>query len=130
MKKGKILLALVVLVATLFSSCAMIFTGSKATVAVKKGTPESAMVYYNGSYQGTAPCQVKVAKNSLKTGNATVTIKAKGYKETEVKLGRKMMPGAFVGDFLGFPLAHIIDFATGDIYRAYPKKIEYNLEKE
>lgn len=126
----KLSVAILVVVAIFFSSCAMIFTGTKATVHVKKGVPDSAKVYYNGSYQGTAPCNVKVAKNSLKTGNASLTIKADGYKETNVKLGRKMMPGAFIADFLGFPLAHIIDFATGDIYRAYPNKIEYNLEKK
>lgn len=43
---------------------------------------------------------------------------------------RKIRVGAFIFDFFVFPGGHITDFLTGAIYKPYPTKIEYNLQKE
>lgn len=121
------------LVSLLFTtqSCALVFGGVSKGVPVKSGLPEGAKVYSNGSYVGAAPCRVKIPRNSLKNANASVTIKADGYEDQEVKFSRKLRVGAFVWDILltgGIGL--IPDFITGAIYKPYPKKVEYNLSKK
>lgn len=113
-------------IAVLMQSCATIFSGTKSRVKVK-GAPEGASVYYNGNYEDTAPCRVKVSKKSLKDGNTKIQIKEEGYKDTEVTLSRKIKIGAVIGNFLIFPVGHIVDFATGAIYKPYPGRINYNL---
>jgi len=128
MKKLKLLFA-VAIVATLFNSCATVFGGMKTNVKVK-GLPEGASVYYNGNYEGNAPCNVKVSKNSLKDGNTKIQIKSEGYQDSEVTLSRKLKMGAFIGDILIFPVGHIVDFVTGAIYKPYPAKVEFNLQKD
>jgi transcription antitermination factor NusG len=122
----KIILLFAVSCVFLMSSCATIFSGTKCKVKVKDGSPVSAKVYVNGSYEGTAPCKIKISKNSLKAG-ATVEIKADGYETQKVTLVRKMKMGALVGDIVTGIVWLAIDFADGAIYRAYPNKIEYNL---
>lgn len=119
----------IVLVAILTQSCAIIFSGTKSGVKVK-GMPEGASVYYNGNLEGTAPCKVKVSKNALKNGNTKIQIKQEGYQDSEVTLGRKIKVGAVVGDFIIFPIGHIVDFATGAIYKPYPGSIDYDLTPE
>lgn len=119
---------IVVVLAMLTQSCATIFSGTKTRVSVA-GAPEAANVYYNGSFVGEAPCRVKVSKNSLKGGNTKVQIKKESYETAEVTLARKIKMGAFIFNFFVFPVGHIVDFATGAIYKPYPNKIEYRLEK-
>ena len=112
-------------------SCAWVFGGASKGVPLQNGTPEGAKVYTNGSYVGTAPCRVKIPRNSLKNANASVTIKADGYADQEVKFSRKFRIGPFVWDILlTGGVALIPDFLTGAIYKPYPKKVEYNLEKK
>jgi len=115
------------LILLIFSSCATIFGGMKTNVKVK-GYPEGAKVFYNGNFEGNAPCNVKVSKNSLKDGSTKIQIKAEGFKDSEVTMSRKMKTGAFIGDLFIFPVGHIIDFVTGAIYKPYPNKIEFSLE--
>lgn len=119
-------LLVILIIAVSFSSCATLFSGTKTNVKVK-GYPEGAKVYYNGNFEGNAPCNVKVSKNSLKNGNTKIQIKAEGYIDSEVTMSKKMKTGAFIGNFLIFPAGHIIDFVTGAIYKPYPNKIEYSL---
>ena len=119
----------ILIIATFTQSCATIFSGTKSGVRVS-GLPEGANVYYNGNFEGKAPCRVKVSKNSLKNGNTKVQIKQEGFKDAEVTLARKMKIGAFVGDVFVFPVGHIVDFMTGAIYKPYPRKVEYNLQKK
>lgn len=111
----------------MLSSCATIFSGTKSSVRVK-GTPENAKVYYNGNYEGQAPCNVKISKNGLKQKQTTVEIKADGYETAQATLVRKIKVGAIVGDIIfSAGIFLIVDFATGAIYKPYPKKVEYNL---
>jgi len=112
-----------------FTSCAILFSGTKTNVKVD-GTPPNASVYYNGNYEGTAPCQVKVNKKALKDGNAKIQVKAENHIDSEVTLTRKLKTGAMIGNFITFPVGHIIDFVTGAIYKPYPAKVEYNLKEK
>lgn len=124
--KNIILLLLSVSSILFLNSCATIFSGTKCKVKVKDGSPIAAKVYVNGTYEGTAPCKVKISKNSLKSG-AIVEIKADGYETQKVTLVRKLKIGALLGDIVTGVVWLAIDFADGAIYRAYPNKIEYNL---
>ena len=110
----------------LLSSCATIFSGTKCKVIVKDGNPINAKVYLNGSFQGDAPCKIKVSKNSLKTG-ALIEIKADGYETQKITLVRKLKVGALLGDILTGVFWIAIDFADGAIYKAFPNKVKYNL---
>ena len=118
---------IIALVGTLFfSSCATIFSGTKCKVKVKDGSPVAAKVYVNGSYEGTAPCKIKISKNSLKAGTI-VEIKADGFETQKVTLIRKIKMAALIGDIVTGVVWLAIDFGDGAIYRAFPNKIEYNL---
>jgi hypothetical protein len=118
-----------ILIAFIFSSCATVFSGFGSKVKVHAGTPIAAKVYLNGNYIADAPCSVKVSKSMLKDGQSKITIKAAGYKDQEIVLGRKLKAGALFGDILllGWPI--IIDFADKAIYKAYPSKINYSLDQ-
>jgi len=35
-----------------------------------------------------------------------------------------------LGDILIFPVGHIVEFVTGAIYKPYPAKVEFNLQKD
>lgn len=108
-------------------SCALVFTGVKDKVSIKAGTPENAKVYYNGSFIGEAPTSVKIPKKALKHNQATIKIESEGYVSQEVTFDRKLRVGAFVLDCLTGFIWLIPDYATGAIYKASPKKINYNL---
>lgn len=119
---------LIILSIITLSGCATVFSGTKTKVDVS-GIPESAKVYYNGNYEGVAPCTVKVSKNSLKDG-ADITIKKEGYKDATVMLMRKTKVPAIIGDVLFTAcFGLVIDFATGAIYRPYPGQVKFDLDK-
>jgi hypothetical protein len=117
-----------VIMALVLNSCATIFSGTKAGVSVK-GSPETAKVYLNGNYEGTAPTKVRVSKKALKNNQTSITIEKEGYLGQEVVLTRKVKVGALIGNivFTGIVVGNVIDFATGAIYKPHPGKISYSL---
>ncbi len=127
MKKQVILLlASVVAISLLLPGCATILGGSKDASYVRNGNPPNADVYYNGSYVGKAPTKVKIPK-SAKQGNSTVEVKAEGYETSTINMTRKVSVGYTVLDILTGVVWLGIDFATGNIYKPRPNKIDYNL---
>lgn len=55
-----------------------------------------------------------------------------GYPLTEFqkKKGERKLSWWFIVDFAYFPIAHIVDFSTGKIYREYPRGVyPYDLRK-
>lgn len=131
MKIGMITRSLVafMLTASLTTGCATVFSGTKCKVKVKEGNPVEAKVYLNGNYMGTAPCKVKIPKNSLKDGGLKLEIRAEGYQPQFVTLTRKVKVAAIVGDVVTGVVWLIVDFADGAIYKAYPSTIRYSLDK-
>lgn len=107
--------------------CATILGGSRHTIHIKQGTPPNARVYLNGEFHGEAPENVKVQKNA-RQGNSYVEIKADGYETSKINLTRKVSVGFTLLDicFAIVPLA--VDFATGNIYKPRPNRIDYYLE--
>jgi uncharacterized protein YceK len=125
----KINLLFAILIAIGLSSCATLFSGTKSKVSVS-GYPESADVYCNGNYIGTSPTKVKVSKKSLKNGKTKIIVKKSDFQDAEITLGRKTKVSAIVGNIIFCWTGLIIDYATGAIYKPYPDKIKYKLEKK
>jgi ribosomal protein L35AE/L33A len=100
----------------------------KANVKVRSNV-EGAEVYYNGSYQGTTPQLVKVSKSGLKSGSVYIEVKSGGETQKFI-LTRKLMAGYFIIDLLLVEtiVPIIVDFASGSIYRADPKRIDAHFE--
>jgi hypothetical protein len=122
------LIALAVGSCLLMQSCATVFSGSNANVRVPKGTPPNAKIYVDGKYTADAPETLKVPKSALKNG-VEITTKADG-KEQTTKVHRKVQVGWLIVDILIGIVPLGIDFLTGDIYKANPDRVEYNLEKQ
>ncbi|MBK0383556.1 PEGA domain-containing protein [Pedobacter sp. SD-b] len=110
-------------------SCATIFTGNKTGVKIPDGTPSGAKVFVNGKLEGITPKRVQIPKNALKQG-AKITIKAEGYKPTDITINRKVQIGMAVLDVVTGGVWLIVDFVTGNIYTATPDKVKYELEKQ
>ncbi len=117
---------IVVLISVFAQGCATLLGGSKDVSRVHNGIPPEAKVYYNGNYVGIAPTNIKIPK-SARQGNSTVEIKAKGYKTEKVNMTRKVSVGFTILDICTGVVWLGIDFATGNIYKPRPNKIEYNL---
>ncbi len=127
--KTKILSGLLLLAISLQSmSCATIIAGTGSRVHVKGEQPD-AKVFYNGSYQGTAPCTVRVPKKDLKR-EAVIEVRKEGYEPQQVKLGKKVMVGWVLWEVVTVLsiIPPIVDLATGSISKATPEHVKYNLE--
>lgn len=128
--KKIVLLKVLVLILTgiiFLPGCATILGGSRHKVHIKQGTPTSARVYLNGEYMGEAPESVKVQK-SARQGNSYVEIKAEGYETAKINLTRKVSVGFVIMDLCCAIIPLAIDFATGNIYKPRPHRIDYYLE--
>jgi hypothetical protein len=123
-------ISLVFLLSVLLCSCATIFSGRNDKVKVTEGNPIAAKVYYNGSYVGNAPCEVKVPKADLRNRTAVITIKAEGYEDQEIILTRKLKVGALVGDILTGVVWIVVDVLDSAIYKSSKDKVHYDLQKK
>jgi len=127
MKKNVIIFVAIVLTASmLFSGCATILGGGKTKITVKDGFPPNADVYLDGNYMGTAPCYFKIHK-TMKNAQHYIDIKAQGYESQTITTNRKFSAGFFLLDICTGVVWTIFDFATGNIYRQTPRKIQYKL---
>ena len=119
---------LLIISAIFLSGCATILGGSHNKTSVQSNVP-GARVLYNGSFKCHAPCKVKVPKSATQ-GHSTIIVEAEGYKRAEVEIGRKVSLGYLLADLICgfFPLA--IDFATGNIYKTRPNRIDVRLQRE
>ncbi len=124
--KKTIYISFLFVVMLAFSSCATLLGGSKKGVRVS-GVQAQAKVYYNGSYIGDAPVNVKVPK-SAKQGNSKITVKADNYKPTDIQLTRKWSLGYTVLDICTGVLPLVVDAATGNIYQPKPGHVKFDLE--
>jgi len=122
------LIALAIGSCLLMQSCATVFSGSNANVRVPKGTPVNAKIYVDGKYAADAPETLKIPKSALRNG-VEITAKADG-KEQTTKINRKVQVGWLVLDIVTGLVWLGVDFLTGDIYKASPDRVEYNLEKQ
>lgn len=120
--------ALVLMAIICLSSCATIFSGTKSKVSVLDGNPSRASVYVNGNFVGETPTSFKIPKKSFGK-SSQIEIRAQGYKPVTVTIEKRIQAGYIILDLLTGVVELIVDFATGAIYTADPKKIQYKLEK-
>lgn len=122
-------ICLIALMATmLLSGCATIFSGTKAKITVKDGTPSKAKVYRNGVYMGETPTSFKIPKKAFGE-KSEIEIRAEGYKPLLIQIDKRVQAGFIVLDILTGIVELVVDFATGAIYTPDPKTIRYNLER-
>lgn len=122
--------AIILCAAMLNCSCATILAGAKDTTHVKGDSiPEGTEVYYNGSYECDAPCNVRIPK-SAKQGHSKIEIKAEGYETQAVDCHRKISIGWAVADICLGVIPLLIDFASGSIYKPRPNTVEIHLKKK
>nr|WP_319570949.1 PEGA domain-containing protein [uncultured Draconibacterium sp.] len=123
MKKS--ILALSVVAALLFSSCATIISGSRQNITISS-TPSSADVYINGVDVGKTP----VEKNLKRNQEYNVLIQLEGYQPYETLL-TKEFNAWYIGNILiGGLIGLIIDPITGAIYKLTPEDLHAHLDGE
>lgn len=123
-----VLILTVIATVFLFSSCATIFSGTKAKITVEDGSPSKAQVFQNGNLIGETPLSFQIPKKSFGK-ESTIEIRAEGYKPVFVKIDKRVQAGFIVLDIFTGLLTLVVDFATGAIYTPDPKTVKYSLEK-
>ncbi|WP_303918031.1 PEGA domain-containing protein [Draconibacterium sediminis] len=123
MKKS--ILALSIVAALLFSSCATIISGSRQNVTIAS-TPSAADVYINGVDMGKTP----VTKNLKRNQEYTVLIELEGYLPYETLLTKEFNAWYLGNILIGGLIGLIIDPITGAIYKLSPQDLHARLDGE
>lgn len=122
-------MALLLIFALFFSSCATILGGRNNTLNFDVESLPVAEIYIDGEKVGEAPGKIKLPKRKIQHGSKLL-IQADGYDSQEYVVLRKQH-GIYTAVNLlvgGIPL--IVDYTSGNIYRPKPRKFHYNLEKQ
>ena len=108
-----------------FSSCALIFKGTKEELNFGSD-PQRAEVYVNGVRMGETPLTLKlVTKNTY-----TIEFRKEGYLPKTVQINNSVGAGWIVLDILAGLVPVVIDAATGAWYSLDQKNINAILEKQ
>lgn len=116
---------LLIFLAALTSSCALMFNGSRKSIPITSMTP-GAQIYVNGELKGKDAVSLKLARNS----NHTVTIKKDGFKTQNVQITKHTQAGWVVFDILLNWGAFLTDPTTGAWNDLEPDRITVELEPE
>jgi len=90
---------LIISASFLMTSCATVFSGSKAKITVNDGIPPKADVYMNGKYMGQTPLNFDINKKSFGK-DSEIEVRAEGYKPTKITIEKKAQAGFIVLDVL------------------------------
>lgn len=112
----------------LMQSCATVFGGRTNTLVFNNKNITEAKVYIDDSIVGNASGKIVLPKKVIQHGSV-LEIKAQGYKTQEYILLLKPHAGYIAANFIVGVIPLIVDFATGNILRPYPRKFEVNLVK-
>jgi hypothetical protein len=108
-----------------FSSCALIFKGTKEELNFGSD-PQRAEVYVNGVRMGETPLSLKLVTKKT----YTIEFRKEGYKPETFQVNNSVGAGWIVLDILGGLVPVIIDAATGAWYHLDQKNINAILEKQ
>ncbi|MCD4737164.1 MAG: hypothetical protein K8R53_14060 [Bacteroidales bacterium] len=126
MKFSKILLLIAVAIALslILPGCATILGSGGNTLVFESENSNPARVYLDGEYIGDAPGKIKLKSRQIQHGSEIV-VKPEGQNEFKQILLRKPHPVYMLMDIVlgGVPLG--VDFATGQVYRPSPRKMNY-----
>jgi hypothetical protein len=116
------LIACMVLICFVTTSCATVLTGTKNTIKVNTD-PEGASVYFNDQKMGTTPLKVKFPRKN----NITVKLTKEGYKDKIFLIKQNFnVLSVFSYLLLYFPI--LVDYATGAIWWLNPRDVTKSLE--
>ncbi len=121
--RTKILIA--VLVCIYFTSCALIFKGTKEEVTFGSD-PQRADVYIDGVKMGETPFALKLVTKKT----YMIEFKKEGYESKAYQINNKVGAGWIILDILGGLFPVIIDAATGAWYSFDQKNINAVLERQ
>lgn len=108
MKKNFKLLLITISTATMFSSCATVFQGSKKDVTIRSMT-SGADIYVNGEKKATDALTIKLKRKT----NHTIVVKKEGYETKTVDINKHTQAGWIVwGILINIP-GMIVDAITG-----------------
>lgn len=108
MKAKPQLLLMAIILTYSFSSCAVMFQGSKKEVVVKSMTP-GASIYIDGDLKGA-----EVVKERLRRKyNHTVLVKKDGFEPQTVEISKRVQVGWVIFDSLINWFAFLTDPTTG-----------------
>lgn len=125
--KTTMLLSGIVLVLGL-QSCATIL-GGRHNVLVFPETPDvNAQVFVDDTLVGDAKGKIILPKKVIQHGSK-LEVKADGYETKEYTIIRRTNWWYVAGNFAIGAAPLIVDYATGNIYRPYPRKFELDMEK-
>ena len=127
-RSSRLFLSLLIL--SLFSSCATIFSGTTQNVRIRS-TPGNAKIYLNGNETGLLTnAKIKINRSVRSspendTNEQAYRIEKEGYLTTTVRDKRRVNGLALALDMC-FPPALLVDFINGSIYK-YKKRIRVHL---
>ena len=113
----------------LSQGCATIFGGRTNTMVFTSNGELQADVFIDDSLVGQSPGEIVLPKQVIQHGSI-LEIRAEGYETQEYLILRKPHTWYILSDFIvgGIPL--IVDYATGNILRPSPRKLEVDLTKQ
>lgn len=112
----------------LLSSCATVFSGTKAKIQVLEGIPPKAEVYMNNNFVGQTPLNFTIPKKAFGK-EVQIEIRAEGYRPVTINIDKKAQAGFIVLDVLSGLVWLVVDIADGALYKPVNDKIQYKLEK-
>lgn len=119
------ILSLLVAVVTI-QSCATVFGGKHNTLVFPEDSELKAQVFIDDTLIGDATGKIFLPKRVIQHGSK-LEIKAEGYETKEYTIIRRTNWWYVVGNFAIGAAPLIVDYATGNIYRPYPRKFN-NIE--
>lgn len=111
-------------VATILTSCATIFTGTRDTISFNS-TPSGATIYKDGIELCKTPCTVPLKR---KLGESSVEFKLDGYETRLIILDKTFNPVSIIN--LGSIFGWGIDALTGSIVKYDRKSYDIKLSKD
>ncbi|MBK5285836.1 MAG: PEGA domain-containing protein [Bacteroidia bacterium] len=116
---------LVVIMGSVFSGCATIFSGTRQTIPIYS-TPEGATVVINDSIYGKTPMHMDMKR---KKKERHVKLVMDGYETFQTDMKRTLNSLVFFNILLGGLIGLGIDAATVAMYDVYPDHIDAQLKK-
>lgn len=125
----KITLVLSAFVVVILSqSCATVFGGKHNTLIFNNTEHPNAQVYIDDTLVGNAKDKLFLPKQVIQHGSK-LEIRAEGYESEEYIIIRKPHKWYVMGNFAIGALPLIVDLATGNLLRPYPRQFNVDLNK-
>jgi len=116
---------IVVIVGSVFSSCATIFSGPRQTISIYS-TPDGATVMVNDSIYGKTPMHMNMKR---KKKERHVKLVLDGCETFQTDMKRTLNSLVFFNILIGGVIGLAVDASTGAMYDVYPDHVNAQLKK-